>query len=396
MKPLKFLYLALVSFLIFSLPACGGGGSSDSGSGGTGELSLYLTDATTLEYEAVYVTIDRVEVHKGGNQNNQNSWEIVAEPEGTYNLLELVNGVREHLGEGELKAGKYTQMRLIIGDEPDDGLNLHSRSHPYANYVVLKGKNNPYRELKVPSGLQTGIKLVQGFEIQQGETTELLLDFDAHRSVVKAGQSGNWLLKPTIKVIDLQELSIVSGTVKEEGSGSTIDGALVSAQIYDENAKKKDEVQIQASTVTNADGEYKLFLKDGNYNIVAWAEGRLPGVECGLKLSKGDKEEGVDFELAEADEIGTVTGTVTIKSAEEHQHATLSFRQSIDCNNGNNGDEIEFEVRSLNVENEGMYDVELPFGVYELVASSYDKKTEDYVIDLEEEDDDVEQNINLE
>jgi hypothetical protein len=37
------------------------------------------------------------------------------------------------------------------------------------------------------------------------------LDFDASRSIVKAGSSGKWLLKPTIKVLDTEEYSVISG-----------------------------------------------------------------------------------------------------------------------------------------------------------------------------------------
>jgi hypothetical protein len=40
-----------------------------------------------------------------------------------YNLCELVNGVREELGLASLRSGHYTQMRLIIGRDPDDGIN---------------------------------------------------------------------------------------------------------------------------------------------------------------------------------------------------------------------------------------------------------------------------------
>ncbi len=54
----------------------------------------------------------------------------------TYNLLELVNGVLEELGMTELPAGHYTQMRLFIGDDPDDGVNIFGDPHEFANYVI--------------------------------------------------------------------------------------------------------------------------------------------------------------------------------------------------------------------------------------------------------------------
>jgi hypothetical protein len=331
---------------------------------------LSLTDATTLYYKAVYVTIARVDVHLGGNENSPNNWKTVATPARTYNLLELVNGVREHLGLAELDAGSYTQMRLIIGSEPDDdGLNIFHTPHPHANYVVLAGTDEIH-ELKVPSGPQTGIKLVHGFTVMENQTTELILDFNAATSVVKAGASGLWLLKPTIKVLNTEEYCIVSGTVEDEGSNG-LPGVLISAQIYDDSADDpKDSVVIQTSTVTDENGEYKLFLEPGKYNIVAYGTGYIPAVECSVELEAGVLIEDLNFELWPA-EAGTVDISVSIAAAEEDQHATISFRQWVDCN----GVDTEFEVVSVNVGNDGTFELELPAGFYDVVASSLGKDT---------------------
>ena len=106
-------YLLCLTFILL-LAACGGGGSSD----GQGTLSTSLTDSSSDEYKAVYVTIDRIDVH----HDDSGDWETVATPGTTYNLLELVNGVVEQLGEVLLDSGHYTQMRLIIGDTPDQSL----------------------------------------------------------------------------------------------------------------------------------------------------------------------------------------------------------------------------------------------------------------------------------
>jgi hypothetical protein len=380
--------------LLSAVIGCGGGGGTDSG--GSGTLSLNLTDATTLDYEAVYVTIDRVEVHLVDNGNGPNQWQTVAEPKRTYNLLELVNGVREHLGLAELEAGDYTQMRLIIGNEPSEpddpvyGLNIFSQPHPFANYVVLKDTGEIHK-LKVPSGPETGIKIIHGFTISPNKTTELILDFVVSESVVKAGASGQWLLKPTIKVLNTEEYCIVSGTVEDE-LGDPIAGALVSAQIYDPDASDiKDQVLIQTSTRTSTDveniGQYKLFLKPGSYNIVAFAPGYIPGVVCADDLAppleSGDVVEDLVFTLLDATAIAEVAGNVTILGVPDEQHARISFRQFVDCTGGSIED-TGFEVISVNVANGGNYNVELPIGNYELVASSFQKTTLHYDIEVDE------------
>jgi len=59
-----------------------------------------------------------------------------------------------------IAAGFYTQMRLFIGATPDDGVNIFDDPHEYANYVIVSGTTEQI-PLKVPSGTQTGIKLVK-------------------------------------------------------------------------------------------------------------------------------------------------------------------------------------------------------------------------------------------
>jgi len=280
-------------------------------------------------------------------------------------------------------------MRLIIGEQADDGLNIFSQNHPYANYVI--DLNDDYHELKVPSGYQTGIKIVNGFEINTDQTTELLLDFDASKSVVEAGNSGNWLLKPTIKVLnETQENWMISGIVKD-GGGIPIENALVSIQIYDPisdplNEDKKYEVTIRTSTRTGSSGEYKIFVEPGNYNIVAYKSGteaeEIFGPDC-FKILVNEDDLIRDFTLSDAttDGFGTVTGLVSIENDDTgEQYATLSFRKNTLCFDNSENEEIE--VISINILNDYPYDINLPVGDYTLVASSFGENTIEIPINI--------------
>ena len=110
--PKKSLKAFGVRFFILFLISCGSGGSGGSGFADPGTLSLSLSDSSTDEYSAVYITIRYVEVHLGGNENSPSSWltiDLPTDPDTglprermTVNLLELVNGVREDLGIAEL------------------------------------------------------------------------------------------------------------------------------------------------------------------------------------------------------------------------------------------------------------------------------------------------------
>ena len=193
MKGLRFWLFIVLALFTPALALLGGCGSSSSGGGGgTGTVSLSLTDATIDGVKAVYVTIEQVSVHK----DEGGGWQDIPVETKTHNLLELVNAVREELGIALLETGHYTQLRMKLTDQPDDGINILSEPHPYGNYVIDDLNENT--ELKIPSGYQTGVKVVCGFNINLNQTTELVLDFDAFRSIVESGSSENLLLKPTI------------------------------------------------------------------------------------------------------------------------------------------------------------------------------------------------------
>lgn len=394
--------LSIVCILVFI--SCGGDGSSSSGGVvETGTASVALVDSASEDYAAVYVTIRDIQFHLGGSENSSKSWQSIEESVEypvTVNLLELVNGVRLDLGLVELPAGHHTQMRLIIGDEAEQAtINILSQAHPYANYVIIDKDPDDaidpeIHELKVQSGDKTGIKIVGGYNIEANQTTELILDFDACRSVVQAGKSGQWLLKPTIKMGETEGYSIIKGQVTDgDITGPKIlglEGVLVSAQQYDSEASDvKDEVIVTASTLTDENGFYSLFVEPGDYNIVAFRSDRNPVFEKVPVLSgqvrSSENGNAIDFELKTSSNNGWIVGSVTIPGADtSEQYATLSFRQDADCTACETDEKIE--IKSLNVLNSQAFNPDpsdpLPVGQYSLVASTFGYDTETYSITL--------------
>lgn len=338
-----------MGLLAVTLLSCGGSGD---GSGSSGKLSLSLTDAPASDYQAVYVTISEIQVHRADAEEGE--WMTVLTPNTTYNLLELINGETAALGVADLPTGKYTQMRLILSDTPD------SASHPYANYLILK-KTDEAIELKVPSGFKTGIKLVHPFDVVAGRTVGLVLDFDAGRSVVKAGSSGKWQLKPTIKVIDTLNNATLTGTVNDE-SATAVSGVTVSAQTYNASAAEEQKVTIVASTLTDENGGYLMYLTPGTYTIVIVADGFVTSTK---KITVAyDTVYTEDFTLAKTD-MGIITIELTLPSSGDP--STIEFRQTSPSDATQ-----QIAVKEVNYSDTGSYTVNLPVGTYTVVATYAD------------------------
>ena len=106
-------------------------------------------------------------------------WLSLAIPEGanSFDLIKI-KGIEEVLATGDLEVGKYTQLRLVI-DKVE---------------VTLGG--NKTQEAIVPSGV---LKFVGPFDVVAGETTIILLDFDAEKSVTVTG-AGKILVRPVVKL----------------------------------------------------------------------------------------------------------------------------------------------------------------------------------------------------
>ncbi|MDX2453003.1 DUF4382 domain-containing protein [Desulfosarcina sp.] len=397
--------IIVFDFLIVAslLTGCGGGGGGDSTSTRTGTLSLTLTDSSTVKYKAIYVTIDEVQVNRKDISSNGNSgWTTVATPEQTYNLLKLINGLTAVLGDSELEAGMYRQIRLIIGRHQESENNILGVPHPFANYVILNDGSDTIEELKVPSGFQTGIKLVHNFRVLENTVVELVLDFDACRSVVETGNS-KYLLKPTIKVIETDNKSIVYGDVLDSGSSSPIAGALVSAQISEGLSATVVRATLTSDEIGD-EGQYRLILSRGQeYNIVAYSNQKVVTLDseemyapaCINITVPNNGDAGIDFDLIKTG-FGTISGDVSVNGDIDPDNPLVvyvNFYRMLGCGYV----EIISLPMSPDPDNPTFnFSADLPLGTYDVVASSdgFVPDTESS-LDLSLPGDTVEVNLNL-
>ncbi|MFT3956709.1 MAG: DUF4382 domain-containing protein [Piscinibacter sp.] len=256
------------------LAACGGGGSSSTPpSSDTGTLRIALTDAPSCGYDEVNVTVEKVRVHRSASAGeNDSGWsEVVLTPALRVNLLDLTNGVLAELGHTELPAGTYTQLRLQLA--------ANGGAAPYANSLVLSGSADEI-PLDTPSAQQSGLKMNVNVTVESNEVADLVLDFDACKSVVKRGNSGRYNLKPVVSVLPRVR---VDGLVAEGyvAPAIALGSTSVSLQI--------DGVPVR-STVPMANGRFVLYpVPAGNYDLVVSAEGRVTAVMTGVPISASSR-----------------------------------------------------------------------------------------------------------
>ncbi|MFZ2814850.1 MAG: DUF4382 domain-containing protein, partial [Rhodoferax sp.] len=237
----------MTASVLAALVAGCGGGDGDGGSSTSGTLGVSLTDAPACGFDEVNVTVTKVRVHQSSSAGeNDGGWtDITLSPAKKINLLDLNNGVLMPLGETPLAAGHYSQLRLVLDPNTSNGL---------VNSVVPTG--GVETALVTPSAVQSGIKLVNEFDVASGQRVDLLMDFDACKSIVKRG-NGVYALKPVIRVVPFV-LNGINGFVDTTMLSS---GVMVTAQ--------QNGVIVQTTAPNTTTGEFFLArLPAGSYDVV--------------------------------------------------------------------------------------------------------------------------------
>ncbi len=269
---LRTLCSVLAGALLISLSACGGGGggygsssSSSAGDGNSGSLRMAMTDAPSCGYDAVNITVAKVRVNQNASAADTDAgWsEITLNPAVRLNLLSLNNGVLADLGQTSLGAGTYTQLRLVLAD--------NTTAAPLANSVIATGGSEV--ALKTPSGQQSGVKANINIAVAANQMADFVIDFDACKSVVSAGASGNFLLKPVVTVVP-RLVSGVTGYVDIGMANGNTTAALQQSGV------------VVKSTPADSTGKFMLQpVAAGTYTLVVTAPGRTTTVITGVAVT---------------------------------------------------------------------------------------------------------------
>jgi len=178
------------------------------------------------------------------------------------NLLNFATTLLQ-LGSGQIPPGNYQQLRLVL-----------DTSNPSNTTVVVNGTTY---QLKIPSATgphgfggktsvdngdgpgTSGIKVNVDLTAQAGQLYAFLIDFNAAESIVQAGKTGMWLMKPVLVATAQNIAGSISGTVVNKAGGAVSNAEVVAEQ----------GGSVINAGVTDANGNFLInALPAGTYTLV--------------------------------------------------------------------------------------------------------------------------------
>ena len=207
--------------LLMGLAGCNNGSSS------SGLINLSITDTPVEGVSSVVVAFTGVELMGPGGQQT-----FTFPSEKSIDLLTLQGNASAALLTGvSVPAGNYQWLRLDIDA---------------ANSYVMTSTGGKY-PISIPSGSQTGLKLVSGFTVAQGNLSDFTLDFNLRQALTlsNSGGTSTYVMTPALRLTNNQQVGTVSGTV---AGTLSIGGTLITASTC------SPAVYVYDGTVTTLNG----------------------------------------------------------------------------------------------------------------------------------------------
>jgi hypothetical protein len=248
--------------VLLAMAGCGG-------DGGSGSMSLAVGDAPVDGAEKVVVVFTGVElIPDAGNPVTV----TFAAPR-TIDLLNDSGTASAQLFSQPIPAGSYGQIRLMV---VADG-------NPSNSYIMLS--DGTMHGLQVPSGSETGLKLVSGFTVPASGVVDYTIDFDLRQAITcPPGQSPACILKPVERLVDNATVGNIQGQVANTSvplgcmpGVYLYAGTVTTPEDMNSAAPAGDPNQPLASKVPIANSQppyyYQFtFLAPGNYTVAFTCE----------------------------------------------------------------------------------------------------------------------------
>ncbi len=263
MKTISKLFIPiLLAFVVF---ACS---DNDEASNGKGKASISVTDAPIddTSVKAVWITVIGVEANGPDGWNTVETFETPVK----IDLLSYQNGEAYFLTDGEITAGSYSEVRLLL----DIQENVDGQTQNPGCYIEYND-GTPDKPLFVPSGGQSGYKAKGNFDVPDGGIVALTLDFDVRKAVVATGNDGKYILKPTVRLVANQNAGMIKGDFDAEANtySKVVVFAYANGTFKDSEMDQptNEEVRfsnaVSSSVITSTDQYTLAFMESGTYDL---------------------------------------------------------------------------------------------------------------------------------
>lgn len=242
--------------ITLALASCGGGGS--------GQMQLAVADAAVDGAQSVVVKFTGVELVPG----NGKAVDITFPAPKVIDLITQSGTASAVLFNQPIPAGSYGQIRLMVVADGD----------PSNSYIVFS--DGTMHGLQVPSGSETGLKLVSGFTVPSTGVVDYTIDFDLRQAIIcPGGQAPACTLKPVERLVDNTAVGNIQGQVSNTlvPSGCTpgvylYGGTVTAPEDMNSTAAAGDANQPLASRVPVAESQPPYyfqftFLQPGTYTV---------------------------------------------------------------------------------------------------------------------------------
>lgn len=189
----RIMYSGLALFFMGFVILAGCKKDNNDAASGTTKVEIRMTDAPG-NFEEINLNVKEIVLLSDGKPYT------FAATTDIFNILDFRIGTSNPdilVASGEMPSGEITEIRLVLDDS--------------GNTIVVDGV---LHQLTTPSGQSSGwkVKLKENPSLEPGVTYSLLLDFDAAKSIVRAG-NGKYLLKPVVRGLTAATSGLISGTV---------------------------------------------------------------------------------------------------------------------------------------------------------------------------------------
>lgn len=210
--------LGLAAAAAIALTGCGGSSGSDSPTEGMGVFNLSVSDGG-IDAEKVCIKFDGVQLKKA---DEDAPITIDLDEPVTVNLLDVQGANSQPITSEQVPAGNYEWIRLLVdasrgndGGSADETPTSAECAADNGSYLVTT--TGMLYSLFIPSGDQSGLKLIKDITIPVNSSGDYTAEWDLGRSfIAPPGLAPDALMKPVVKLVRNNEVGTLIGQVADD------------------------------------------------------------------------------------------------------------------------------------------------------------------------------------